>query len=81
MDSPSEQSVMDSTSNNNVNIMDSPLNDYVNVETTSKKKRMSHSTWTPPTSPCTMKYFPSTLTPPTSPTTPTTSDNFRKVAA
>ena len=78
MDSQSKKNVMDSTSDDNVNIMDSTENDCVKIETT-KKKKMSHSTQTPSTSPNTMKYFPSEPSPPTSSTTPTTCGNFEKV--
>ena len=40
---------------------------------------MSYYTCTPPTSPTTMKFFPSTPAPRICPITPTTSGNFEKV--
>ena len=68
---------MDSTLNNNVNIIKGFTRKRLcKHRIDSKKLKMFYSTCTPQTSPTTMKYYPSTPTSPTSPTTPTISGNF-----
>ena len=79
MDCPSEKNVMEPTSNDNVNIIDSPENDYVNTEMTPKKWKCLIPLGLHRLHQLTMKYFPSIPTPPTSPTTSTISGNFEKV--
>ena len=79
MDSPSGQNLMDSTSKDNVSIIDTTKNDYANIEKTTKIIKTSHSTWNPLTSPTIMQYFPSAPALPTFPTIPTTSGYLEKI--